>query len=144
MPSYVKVNKDAEEKSITIENLCIKCLKNDSACKQVRVTIFRKWEFTFSLDFFTFWVALDIFYFFRSQEGGGCLFPFSGLFGPRTFQLFDPPPHTFLLNGYFNFREMTPGLRLMRYRSYPGGGGGFGTRLFEMVSRIHISFCIGS
>ena len=66
MPSYVKVNKDAEEKSITIENLCIKCLKNDSACKQVRVTIFRKWEFTFSLDFFTFWVALDIFYFFRS------------------------------------------------------------------------------
>ena len=35
MPSYVKVNKDADEKSITIENLCIKCLKKDSDCKQV-------------------------------------------------------------------------------------------------------------
>ncbi|XP_023349518.1 mitogen-activated protein kinase kinase kinase 15, partial [Eurytemora carolleeae] len=44
MPSYVKVNKDAEEKSITIENLCIKCLKNDSACKQVH-----EWLFTASM-----------------------------------------------------------------------------------------------
>ena len=35
MPSYVKVNKDADEKSITIENLCIECLKKEPKCKQV-------------------------------------------------------------------------------------------------------------
>jgi len=40
VPSYVKVNKDAEEKSITIENLCFKCLKRDTDCKQVHEWLF--------------------------------------------------------------------------------------------------------
>ena len=34
MPSYVTVNNGAEEKSLTIENLCLKCIK-DKPCKQV-------------------------------------------------------------------------------------------------------------
>jgi len=44
MPSYVKVNKDAEEKSITIEHLCFKCMRKDSDCKQVH-----EWLFTASM-----------------------------------------------------------------------------------------------
>ena len=39
MPSYVKVNKDADEKSITIENLCINCLRNKNSCKQVKIRL---------------------------------------------------------------------------------------------------------
>jgi len=34
MPSYVTVNNGAEEKSLTIENLCLKCIKKDKPCKQ--------------------------------------------------------------------------------------------------------------
>jgi len=44
MPSYVKVNKDADEKSITIENLCINCLRNKNSCKQVH-----EWLFTVNM-----------------------------------------------------------------------------------------------
>ena len=35
MPSHVTVNMDAEEKSIQICNLCLKCLKEKNKCKQV-------------------------------------------------------------------------------------------------------------
>jgi len=35
MPSYVTVNMGAEEKSLQISNLCLKCLKNKSECRQV-------------------------------------------------------------------------------------------------------------
>ena len=35
MPSYVTVNNGAEEKSLTIENLCLLCIKY-KPCKQVR------------------------------------------------------------------------------------------------------------
>jgi len=34
MPSYVTVNNGAEEKSLTIENICIKCIRKDSTCQQ--------------------------------------------------------------------------------------------------------------
>ena len=37
MPSYVTVNNGAEEKSLTIENLCLKCIK-DKPCKQVNLS----------------------------------------------------------------------------------------------------------
>ena len=36
MPSYVTVNNGAEEKSLTIENLCLKCIK-DKPCEQVNI-----------------------------------------------------------------------------------------------------------
>jgi len=42
MPSYVTVNNGAEEKSLTIENLCLKCIK-DKPCKQPHT-----WELTAS------------------------------------------------------------------------------------------------
>ncbi len=44
MPSYVTVNNGAEEKSLTITNLCLKCLKNEAACRQVH-----DWLFTASM-----------------------------------------------------------------------------------------------
>ena len=36
MPSFVTVNNGAEEKSLTIENLCLKCVKQDKSCTQVK------------------------------------------------------------------------------------------------------------
>jgi mitogen-activated protein kinase kinase kinase 5 len=44
MPSFVTVNNGAEEKSLTITNLCLKCLKNEAACRQVH-----DWLFTASM-----------------------------------------------------------------------------------------------
>jgi len=43
MPSYVTVNNGAEEKSLTIENLCLQCIKNDTPCKKPHT-----WELTAS------------------------------------------------------------------------------------------------
>ena len=69
------------------------------------------------------------------REGGGGL-PVSifQIIGSRNFPTFWPPPYTYLLNGYFASLEMPPGLKTLE----------FGTRIFEMVSTIYISFCIGS
>ena len=40
MPSYVTVNLDSEEKSLQIWNLCQKCLKENSNCRQVHEWLF--------------------------------------------------------------------------------------------------------
>ena len=69
------------------------------------------------------------------REGGGfACFHFPDHWVQELSNFLAPPPYTYLLNGYFASLEMPPGLKTLE----------FGTRIFEMVSTIHISFCIGS
>ncbi|KAI5732534.1 hypothetical protein M8J76_001396 [Diaphorina citri] len=44
IPSYVTVNMGAEEKSIQVENICIKCIRQPGSCRQVH-----DWLFTASM-----------------------------------------------------------------------------------------------